>query len=128
MRSCTCAGRPPRCAGHGTRTSTGCGHVHDNVVGESSTTGTTRAPRQSRCADSSREEPKDLRGEGPPGAGDARVQVYTVEQVAEILQIGRDKVYMLIRTGRLRSIKIGRLRRITDRQLTDFIAAVEGQM
>ncbi|NKZ03333.1 helix-turn-helix domain-containing protein [Actinomadura latina] len=51
--------------------------------------------------------------------------VYTVEQVAEILQIGRDKVYMLLRTGRLRSIKIGRLRRITDRQLADFIASVE---
>ncbi len=51
--------------------------------------------------------------------------MYTVEQVAEILQIGRDKVYMLLRTGRLRSIKIGRLRRITDRQLADFIASVE---
>ncbi|MFA1551754.1 helix-turn-helix domain-containing protein [Actinomadura chokoriensis] len=51
--------------------------------------------------------------------------MYTVEQVAEILQIGRDKVYMLLRTGRLRSIKIDRLRRITDRQLDDFIASME---
>lgn len=32
---------------------------------------------------------------------------------------------MLIRTGRLRSIKIGRLRRITARQLADFIASLE---
>ena len=54
-----------------------------------------------------------------------RVRVYTVEQVAEILQVGRDKVYMLLRTGRLRSIKIDRLRRITERQLDDFIASVE---
>lgn len=54
-----------------------------------------------------------------------RVRVYTVEQVAEILQVGRDKVYMLLRTGRLRSIKIDRLRRITDRHLADFIAALE---
>jgi excisionase family DNA binding protein len=56
---------------------------------------------------------------------DERIQVYTVKQVAEILQVGRDKVFMLIRTGRLRSIKIGRLRRITAQQLADFIASVE---
>ncbi|GAA1544446.1 hypothetical protein GCM10009678_28910 [Actinomadura kijaniata] len=53
------------------------------------------------------------------------MQAYTVEQVAEILQIGRDKVYSLIRTGRLRSIKIGKLRRITDRHLAEFIASLE---
>jgi excisionase family DNA binding protein len=53
------------------------------------------------------------------------VQAYTVEQVAEILQIGRDKVYELIRTGHLHSIKIGRLRRITDQHLADFIASLE---
>ncbi|MQY08063.1 helix-turn-helix domain-containing protein [Actinomadura macrotermitis] len=53
------------------------------------------------------------------------VQAYTVEQVAETLQIGRDKVYGLIRTGHLRSIKIGKLRRITDRQLAEFIASLE---
>ncbi len=53
------------------------------------------------------------------------MQAYTVEQVAEILQIGRDKVYHLLRTGQLRSIKIGKLRRITDRHLADFIASLE---
>ncbi|MFG1998195.1 helix-turn-helix domain-containing protein [Spirillospora sp. NPDC048911] len=53
------------------------------------------------------------------------MQAYTVEQVAEILQIGRDKVYFLLRTGQLRSIKIGKLRRITDKQLAEFIATLE---
>jgi excisionase family DNA binding protein len=53
------------------------------------------------------------------------LRVYTVEQVAETLQIGRDKVYMLLRTGRLRSVKIDRLRRITHRQLADYITALE---
>lgn len=53
------------------------------------------------------------------------MQAYTVEQVAEILHIGRDKVYFLIRTGQLRSIKIGKLRRITDRHLAEFVASVE---
>ncbi len=53
------------------------------------------------------------------------MQAYTVEQVAEILSIGRDKVYFLIRSGQLRSIKIGKSRRITDRHLAEFLAALE---
>ena len=53
------------------------------------------------------------------------MQAYTVEQVAKMLHIGRDKVYELLRTGQLRSIKIGKLRRITDEQLTEFIASIE---
>ena len=50
------------------------------------------------------------------------MEAYTVEQVAKMLHIGRDKVYYLLRTGQLRSIKIGKLRRITDQQLAEFIA------
>jgi excisionase family DNA binding protein len=53
------------------------------------------------------------------------LQAYTVEQVAKMLHIGRDKVYQLLRTGQLRSIKIGKLRRITEEQLTEFIASLE---
>ncbi len=53
------------------------------------------------------------------------MQAYTVEQVAEILNIGRDKVYFLIRTGQLHSIKIGKLRRITDRHLAEFVSSLE---
>ncbi len=53
------------------------------------------------------------------------MQAYTVEQVAEMLQVGRDKVYHLLRTGQLRSIKIGKLRRITDQHLAEFIASLE---
>lgn len=55
------------------------------------------------------------------------LQAYTVEQVAEILQIGRDKVYHLLRTDQLRSIKIGKLRRITSQHLADFIARLENE-
>jgi excisionase family DNA binding protein len=50
---------------------------------------------------------------------------YTVEQIAEMLHIGRDKVYVLLRTGQLRSIKIGRSRRITDRHLAEFVSSLE---
>lgn len=53
------------------------------------------------------------------------MQAYTVEQVAKMLNIGLDKVYELLRTGQLRSIKIGKLRRITDEQLSEFIASLE---
>jgi excisionase family DNA binding protein len=53
------------------------------------------------------------------------VQAYTVEQVAKMLNISRDKVYYLLRTRQLRSIKIGKSRRITDQHLADFVAALE---
>ncbi len=55
------------------------------------------------------------------------LQAYTVEQVAKMLNISRDKVYYLLRTRQLRSIKIGKSRRITDRHLADFIASLEGK-
>ena len=54
------------------------------------------------------------------------VQAYTVEQVAEMLHISRDKVYCLLRTRQLRSIKIGKSRRITDAHLAAFLASLEG--
>jgi excisionase family DNA binding protein len=53
------------------------------------------------------------------------LQAYTVEQVAKMLNISRDKVYYLLRTHQLRSIKIGKSRRITDRHLAAFIASLE---
>ena len=52
------------------------------------------------------------------------MRAYTVDQVAEMLHVGRDKVYYLLRTGQLRSIKIGKLRRITEQQLGEFIASL----
>ena len=61
---------------------------------------------------------------GPRRPADT-VRAYTVEQVAECLQVGRDKMYYLIRTGQLRSIKIGKLRRITGQHLAEFIASLE---
>ena len=64
---------------------------------------------------------------GDPDAGEVKklLQAYTVEQVAEMLHVGRDKVYYLLRTGQLRSIKIGKLRRITEQHLAAFIASRE---
>ncbi len=53
------------------------------------------------------------------------MQAYTVEQVAKMLNISRGKVYYLPRTRQLRSIKIGKSRRITDQHLADFVASLE---
>ena len=53
------------------------------------------------------------------------MQAYTVEQVAKMLHISRDKVYYLLRTHQLRSIKIGKSRRITSEQLAAFITTLE---
>jgi excisionase family DNA binding protein len=53
------------------------------------------------------------------------LQAFTVEQVAQMLQIGRDKVNYLLRTGQLPSIKISKLRRITEEHLAEFIASLE---
>jgi excisionase family DNA binding protein len=36
----------------------------------------------------------------------------TVEETAELLHVGRDNVYYLLRTSQLHGIKIGKLRRI----------------
>jgi excisionase family DNA binding protein len=69
-----------------------------------------------------REEP--LSSQPATGGGEA-LQAYTVEQVAEMLHVGRDKIYFLLRTRQLRSIKIGKLRRITDQHLAAFIASLE---
>ena len=53
------------------------------------------------------------------------MQAFTVEQVADMLHVGRDKVYYLLRTGQLRSIKIGKLRRITEDHIAEFVASLE---
>ena len=45
----------------------------------------------------------------------------TVEETADLLRIGRDKVYYLIRTGQLRSIKIGKLRRVSREWVREFV-------
>jgi excisionase family DNA binding protein len=53
------------------------------------------------------------------------LRAYTVEEVAQILHVGRDKVYFLLRSGQLRSIKIGKSRRITDQHISEFISSLE---
>jgi excisionase family DNA binding protein len=48
-------------------------------------------------------------------------RLYTVSDVGDQLKISRAKVYDLIRTRQLRSITIGRARRITHPDLHDYL-------
>jgi excisionase family DNA binding protein len=61
--------------------------------------------------------------DAPPAAAAStrKPEFLTVEETADLLGIGRDKVYYLIRTGQLRSIKIGKLRRVSREWVTDFV-------
>jgi excisionase family DNA binding protein len=48
-------------------------------------------------------------------------QLYRVEEVANILGMGRSTVFDLIRSGRLASVKEGAMRRITDDAIRDYV-------
>ena len=50
------------------------------------------------------------------------IVVYTVEEAAQVLKIGRWKIFDLIRTKQLRSVKIGGLRRIPGSAIEEYIA------
>ncbi|MDA8372610.1 helix-turn-helix domain-containing protein [Lipingzhangella sp. LS1_29] len=49
-------------------------------------------------------------------------RLLTVPEVMDVLRLGRWKVYELIRSGRLESVKIGRDRRIPTEALDSFIS------
>lgn len=50
---------------------------------------------------------------------------YSVEEATEILGISRSLIYDKLRTGELRSIKIGRRRLITPEHLKGYLASLE---
>lgn len=53
---------------------------------------------------------------------------YTVNEVAGMLSLSRSHLYELIHAGKIETIKIGRARRITDRQLAAYLAKQEAQV
>ena len=50
-----------------------------------------------------------------------RKKLYRAEEVAEVLNVGRTKVFDLIRSGQLASVKVGGSRRITEQAMDDYI-------
>ena len=47
--------------------------------------------------------------------------VLSVQQLAEVLQIGRNSAYDLVKSGQIRSIRIGRTSRIPQSALFDYL-------
>ncbi len=53
--------------------------------------------------------------------------LYRPEDAAQVLGIGRSKVFELMAAGQLRSVQLGRSRRIPESALRDFVAELEGR-
>lgn len=56
---------------------------------------------------------------------DASPDMLTVRQVADLLRIGRNTAYELVRAGLVPSVKIGRQIRISKQAVIDYIAHAE---
>lgn len=52
--------------------------------------------------------------------------VYTLQEACEYLRIGRNSIYALIDSGKLKGFKIGKLRRFTSEELEGFVRAQQG--
>lgn len=52
---------------------------------------------------------------------------YTVREAATLLSLSRSLMYELINAGKIETIKIGRARRITSKQLEAYLHACEQQ-
>ena len=52
--------------------------------------------------------------------------LFTPEEAARFLRVGRHRVFDLIRQRDLRSVKVGGSRRISARALVDYVASLEG--
>jgi len=53
------------------------------------------------------------------------VELFTVEQACTALGIKRNTIYRLMNTGKLRSVQIGRARRIPRSAITDFVSGLQ---
>jgi excisionase family DNA binding protein len=51
--------------------------------------------------------------------------LYTVTEAMTLLSLSRSVVYELIRTGRLRTVKQGRARRVPAAAITDYVTLLE---
>jgi excisionase family DNA binding protein len=60
-----------------------------------------------------------------PHAAAADVRLYDVNEAMAILRLSRSVIYEEIRSGRLRSVKRGRSRRISAAAVADYIALLE---
>ena len=55
----------------------------------------------------------------------AKLEVYTVEECAEILKVTKRTIYKYVNEGSLRASKVGRDWRITDAAIQAFLESLE---
>lgn len=53
-------------------------------------------------------------------------KLHKPEQVAQRFEVSRTKIYELMRTGELRSVRIGGSRRIPESAVSEFLACLKG--
>lgn len=58
-------------------------------------------------------------------SAEATARLHSVEDIMGRLNLGRSKVYELLGSGQLRSIKVGRRRLVSDAALVDFISQLD---
>jgi excisionase family DNA binding protein len=54
-------------------------------------------------------------------------KLYRIEEVVDLLGLGRTVVFEQIRIGRLKSVKIGRARRVPAEWLDEFVSALKAE-
>lgn len=64
-------------------------------------------------------------GREPVYPGPPLTLLLTPEEAAHALRVGRSKVYDLMRSGALRSVKIGGSRRVSATALTEYVTQLE---
>ena len=55
------------------------------------------------------------------GLGGLRV-LYRIDEAAELLSISRSRVYELVRSGQIRTVKVGKSHRVPARSLDEYVA------
>ena len=82
--------------------------------------------------DSSKENTCDMQGAGENHEAEMKYRAFdelplsmSIEDVMLILGIGRNTAYALVRSGKLRSIRIGRQLRITKEAMVAFLRGIE---
>ena len=58
---------------------------------------------------------------------EAVARLHSIEQAQERLGVGRSKVFQLVASGELRSVRVGRRRLIPEAAIVDFIARLDEQ-
>lgn len=55
----------------------------------------------------------------------ARIEVFTIEECAEILKVTKRTIYKYVKEGTLRASKVGRDWRVTDTAIRAFLESLE---